>query len=67
MHIHSLHLGKYPCSRQSSKIFHTQYIYTSVEGLSMKSKLTMSEIPRARSCNTTLDRLHLNTEKGQIL
>lgn len=48
--------------KKSTKTFYTQNIYTSVEGLSMKSKLTMSEIPKASSCNTTLDRLHLDTQ-----
>ena len=32
---------------------------TSKDGLSMKSKSTMSEIPIAKSCRTTLAKLHL--------
>lgn len=40
---------------------------TSVDGLSMKSKLIMSEMPRASNCSTTLERLHLENENTVTL
>ena len=38
-------------------------IFTSVDGLSIKSKSTISEIPIANSCRTTLARLHLENRE----
>jgi hypothetical protein len=45
----------------------SESIITSVDGLSMKSKLIMSEMPRASNCSTTLERLHLENENTVTL